>query len=96
MTIERLLVWPLLAIGYGSVFAAFAHWLTDTWSGAASLGLLFSLVFVAPSVVGYAGRLWCKNLLQGTRRWEAAVCAAFPVSILLLAGCVAMVGRIQW
>lgn len=96
MAIERLFVWPLLAVGYGSLFAALFHWLTDSWSGAASLGMLFSIAIVAPSVVGYAGYLWRKDLLQGTRRWEAAVCAAFPVATLLLGGCVVWIGRVRW
>ena len=93
---NRLMVWPVAAACYASLVGAVAHWLTDTWSGWVTLGLLFSVAFGAPVLAGYAGYLWRKNLLQGNTRWEAGVCAAFPALLLLLAGLFISVGRVPW
>ena len=89
-------MWPILAASYAALLVALIHTLFGNWSGAASLGVIFAVVIGAPSLAGYAGYLWRKNLLIGFARWEAALSAAFPVLVLLLAS-VAIVGRrLQW
>jgi hypothetical protein len=89
-------MWPILAASYASLLASLLQTAFGTWSGAVSLGMLFAIVVGAPSLAGYAGYLWRKNLLVGLVRWEAALSAAFPVMVLLL-GAVAIVGlRFQW
>ena len=96
MLFTRIFMWPILAASYGALLAALLHTAFGNWSGAASLGMLFAVVVGAPSLAGYAGYLWRKNLLVGFVRWEAALSAAFPVLVLLL-GAVAIVGRrLQW
>jgi hypothetical protein len=96
MLITRAFMWPILAASYSALLAAFFHMLFGSWSGAASLGMLLAIVIGAPSLAGYAGYLWRKKLLVGFVRWEAALSAAFPALVLLLAT-VAIVGRrLQW
>ncbi len=96
MLLTRAFMWPILAVSYAALLAALLHTLFGNWSGAASLGILFAIVIGAPILAGYAGYLWRKNLLVGFVRWEAALSAAFPLLVLLLAA-VAIVGRrVQW
>jgi hypothetical protein len=96
MLFTRALMWPILATSYGALLAALLHTLFGSWSGAASLGMIFAVVIGAPSLAGYAGYLWCKNLLVGFVRWEAALSAAFPVMVLLLATAAIVGRRLQW
>lgn len=85
MFFERLLIWPTLLISYAAVAAATAHVFFGSWSTFATFGLFFAIFIGAPSLVGYAGYLWRKNLLYGFARFEAAVCVLMPFLLLLLA-----------
>lgn len=96
MLLNRVVVWPVIALSYGSVAMALLHSVGGNWSGAASLGLFFSVLIGVPTLAGYAGHLWRKNLLHGLARYEALVCAAFPVVLLLLVGFVLIANRLQW
>ncbi|MBY0238229.1 MAG: hypothetical protein K2X55_02835 [Burkholderiaceae bacterium] len=91
---NRSVIWPLLALSYGSVFAAMTHWLTDTWSGLATLGMPLTIFIGVPSLGGNAGYLWRKGLHK-IFRWEAALSAALPIVLLTLAGAVIFFGRIK-
>lgn len=93
--LSRFVVWPVVLGSYAALSAALLHWLTDTWSGAALLGVGFAIFLGAPSSAGYAVHLWWKYPMQGFIKLEAAVCAALPVSIVLLWGLVAYAGRLQ-
>ena len=94
MLFTRAFMWPILVVSYAALFAGLLHTAFGNWSGAASLGMLFAIVIGAPSLAGYAGYLWRKNLLVGFVRWEAGLSAVFPVLVLLL-GAVAIIGR-RW
>ena len=96
MWASRVMVWPVAGLSYASLLVAAAHWLTDTWSGLATLGLFFAVVFGAPALAGYAGYLWRKNLLRGNTRWEALACGAFPLLLLGLGVTVISLGRVSW
>lgn len=98
--------WPWLAqprngvrlvvlASYGALSAALVHWLTDTWSGAASLGIAFAVFIGAPVAFVYAGYLCWKYPLQSSVRVEVAACAALPVSIMLLWALATHLGRTQ-
>jgi hypothetical protein len=89
------ILWLILAICYGSLIAAIAHWYSDTWSGAATLGIGFSVIIGAPGSLGNAGYLWRKNMLVGLFRWEALPSAAFPALLLLSAGAFVLFGPVQ-
>ena len=93
MFLTRIFMWPILAASYGSLLVAILHSVFGNWSGAASLGMLFSIVIGAPTLAGYAGYLWRKGLLIGLVLWEAAVSAAFPVLVLLLGTIAVAVSR---
>ena len=95
LLLSRIVVWPVVLASYAALSAALIHWLTDTWSGAASLGIGFAIFLGAPSSAGYAGYLWWKYPMQGFIKLEAAVCAALPVSVVLLWALVTYVGRLQ-
>ena len=84
MLTTRLFVWPILAASYRALIAATIHTLVGNWSGAASLGMLFAVFVGTPTLVGYAGYLWRKNVLVGLARIEAALCVMLPIAILLL------------
>ena len=92
--LSRLIVWPVVIASYAAVLASLAHWMTDTWSGAASFGVGFAVFLGAPSAAGYAGHLWWKYPLRGSIKVEALLCAALPVSIVVLWAAVTLVGRI--
>lgn len=94
MLIERLLIWPILVISYAAIAVAAAHVFFGGWSAFATLGLLFAIVIGAPSLAGYAGYLWRKNLLRGLVRYEAAICVFMPIALLLLAFFVISFGRL--
>ena len=93
MILTRLIIWPTAALSYATVFVALVHWLTNTWSGAASLGLGFSVFIGVPGLFGYAGSIWYRNRMHGLERIEAIVGFAFPVFLLALAGLVLAFGR---
>lgn len=95
MFLERLLIWPILVISYAAIALATAHIFFGGWSAFATLGLLFAIVIGAPSLAGYAGYLWRKNLLRGLVRYEAAICIFMPVALLLLAFFVINLGRLR-
>jgi len=92
-TFTRMIMWPILLVSYGSVFAAAVHTVLRNWSGAASLGMLFAVFIGSPSSVGYATYLWRKNLIRGLVRVEAAFCFMLPVCILLLLAVAFKFGR---
>lgn len=96
MLVTRAFMWPIMLASYGALLAAMLHTMFGSWSGAASFGMLFAIVIGAPTLAGYAGYLWRKNLLVGSVRWEAALSAAFPVLLLLLATFAIVGRRLQW
>jgi hypothetical protein len=83
---ERILVYPIAIACYLGLFAAWVHVARGTWSNTVSLLLLFAVGMGVPTLAGYAGYLWRKNRLTGFVRWEAAVCAAFPLLLLVSGG----------
>ena len=92
-SLSRVVIWPVIVASYASVFAAAAHWLTDTWSGLASLGIWFAVLVGVPGLIGYAGSLWWRNRIYGIGRVEAYFCFSLPVVLLALAGLVVAAGR---
>jgi len=82
---QRFVIWPTLAASYLSLVGAIGHWATDSWSGAASLGVLFAVAIGSPVALGYAGYLWFRGQI-GAARWEAAASVALPVLILVVFG----------
>jgi hypothetical protein len=85
MNSNRFLIWPTLLISYAAMMAALAHIFLRNWSAFATFGLLFAILIGAPTLAGYAGYLWCRNLLQGFARVEAAACVLMPVFLIVLA-----------
>ncbi|MCV2360391.1 hypothetical protein LNV08_15550 [Paucibacter sp. TC2R-5] len=84
MLTTRKVVWPVIAASYGALLAALVHWATGTWSGIASLGMLFAVFVGTPSLVAYVGYLWRKNMLRGKAKLEVALCVAFPLLLFAL------------
>jgi hypothetical protein len=93
--LSRVIIWPVILLAYAVLLAAVAHWLTDTWSGAASLGMGAAVIFCVPSMVGYAGYLWRKNMIAGVAKIETIVCVMYPVLLFALWALVTMVGRVR-
>ena len=93
--LSRAVIWPTILLAYTVLIAAVAHWLTDTWSGAASLGMGVAVIFCVPSMVGFAGYLWQKNLLKGFAKIEAIACAIYPVLLVALWALVTSVGKVR-
>jgi hypothetical protein len=93
--LSRAVVWPVVLASYAALLGAFTHWLTDTWSGAASLGIGFAIFIGAPAAAGYAGHLWWKYPMHGSVKLEAVVCAALPVGIVALWASVTYFGRLH-
>lgn len=89
---HRVVIWPLIGLSYASVITAIIHWVTDTWSGLATLAALFTVALGVPTLFGNAGYLWRKGLHRKFR-WETALCAALPCAVLLLALAVIAFGR---
>lgn len=90
---HRVVIWPLIGLSYASVLAATVDWISNTWSGVATLAVLFTVLLGVPTLFGNAGYLWRKGLHK-TFRWETALCAALPCVVLLLALAVIALGRI--
>jgi hypothetical protein len=93
--LSRAVVWPVVFASYAALLGAFAHWLTDTWSGAASLGIGFAIFVGAPASTGYAGHLWWKYPMHGSVKLEAVVCAALPICIVALWASVTYFARLH-
>jgi hypothetical protein len=94
VSIVRIVVWPIAAASYLAAVAALVHWLSGTWSGAASMGMWFAVFVGAPSLVGYAGSIWWRKRAHGLERVEVAVGFAFPVVLLALGGLVLLLGKL--
>jgi hypothetical protein len=94
MSIVRIVVWPIAVASYLAIVGALVHWLSGTWSGAASLGMLFAVFVGAPVLAGYAGSIWWRKRAQGLERLEVAVGFALPVVLLALAGIVLLIGKL--
>ena len=94
MSLIRIFVWPVAAASYLAVAAAAVHWHTGTWSGAASLGMLFAVFVGAPVLGGYAGSVWWRKRAQGLERVEVALGFAFPFVLLAMAGMVLLFGEL--
>ena len=93
--LSRVVIWPVILLAYAVLVVAAAHWLTDTWSGLASIGMGTAVIFCMPSMVGYAGYLWRKNMIVGFAKFEAIACAMYPVLVVALWALVTNVGRVR-
>lgn len=96
MAVQRLFLWPIVLICYGTLLGALFHWIAGGWSGIVTLGFIFAIPIGVPSLVGYAGYLWRKNLLVGFARWEAIVCLAYPLLLVLLGGAFITARKLHW
>ena len=83
---ERIFVWPVIFVSYGALFEASVQVVSGGWSGGTLISLLFAVSVGVPVLFGYAGYLWRKNLLTGAARWEALICAVYPILLLIAAG----------
>ena len=93
MLIVRIFIWPIAAISYTTIIVSLIHYLTNTWSGAASLGMAFSIFIGAPALFSYAGSIWYRNRMRGVQRIEALVGFIFPVLLVALTSIVIIFGR---
>lgn len=93
MSFSRLLIWLVALSSYGALTYVTWGWFTGTPIGAAGIGFYFAIFLGAPCLVGHAGQLWRKNLLVGTTRIEAIVCAAFPIVVLIFLAILGMSHR---
>jgi hypothetical protein len=95
MLFERIFIWPIILISYGALFGASLQLISGELSGNILLGLLFAVSVGVPVFFGYAGYLWRKNLLLGAVRWEALICAVYPMLLLIVAGAFIMARKID-
>lgn len=93
--LSRWTLWFLIATSYASLSAAVFHWLTDTWSGAASMAMLFTLLVGIPSMVGSVGYLWRKKLVHGEAKIQVRLALLHPVLLLVLWGAAVHLGRFK-
>lgn len=93
MSFSRLLIWLLAFASYGAFAYVAWSWFTGTPIGALGIGFYFAIFLGTPCLVGHAGHLWRKNLLLGATRFEAAICIAFPISVLCLGAAALLFGR---
>jgi len=93
MFIERLFVWPVIFVSYCVLATTVLHVISGEWLGVTSVGLLFAIPVGVPVLFGYAGSLWRKDLLVGAVRWEALICAIYPILLLMVAGAFIVTGQ---
>lgn len=78
MIIERFFMWPLIILCYGVLGFAVYQFFFGGLSGFVALAVWFLIPIGVPSLVGYVGYLWRRNLLKGVGRAEATICVLFP------------------
>ncbi|MDP9918958.1 hypothetical protein J2W24_004627 [Variovorax boronicumulans] len=93
MSIQRSFIWLVAFASYGTLAYVTWGWFTGTPIGVTGIGFYFAIFFGAPCLVGHAGHLWRKNLLLGTTRFEAAICAIFPIAVLSFGAIAMLVNR---
>ncbi|MEO5595750.1 MAG: hypothetical protein ABIQ97_01180, partial [Lysobacteraceae bacterium] len=82
LLVERIFLWPILLAFYVELGLLVHSSVTKRASGFVSVGFLLALMIGVPTLVGYAGYFWRKNLLHGIARWEALACVAFPILLI--------------
>jgi hypothetical protein len=93
MNIHRILFWPTAAASYLAVGVAVIHWITDTWSGIATLGMGFAVLVGVPSLVGYSCSVLFRRTAKGLERLEVTLGFALPLVLLALVGFAMLFGR---